>query len=314
MADVLYYVIPCYNEEDVLPLTAPVFVQKLKSLIAAGVVAEESRVLFVNDGSKDRTWELIKEIHAREPLALGVDLARNGGEKNALLAGMYYAAERADCMITMDSDLQDDIDASDEMLREYYNGNDLVLGVRNQRKDDPLSERFFSASFYLMMKIFRTGLVSQHSNFRLMSRRAVKMLRSYGNIPYFLPAVASTMPLPRATVTHARAARKAGKSHYNYKSKIRLALDSVLVHSRLLPWLALAGLCLCALAALAGLILLIVFGAKDHVFSGWSFVLCFGGAMGALGFFVMGAWLARVGLYRSFADHTAPPDVREETK
>ena len=182
MADVLYYVIPCYNEEDVLPLTAPVFVQKLKSLIAAGVVAEESRVLFVNDGSKDRTWELIKEIHAREPLALGVDLARNGGEKNALLAGMYYAAERADCMITMDSDLQDDIDASDEMLREYYNGNDLVLGVRNQRKDDPLSERFFSASFYLMMKIFRTGLVSQHSNFRLMSRKAVEMLKSYGNI------------------------------------------------------------------------------------------------------------------------------------
>ncbi len=314
MADTLYFVIPCYKEEEVLPSTGPVFVRKLKALINCGLANENSRVLFVNDGSPDNTWDLIKALHEKEPLAVGVDLARNGGEKNALLAGMFYAVQRADVVITMDSDLQDDIDATDEMLRQYYNGHDLVLGVRSERKDDPFSERFFSAGFYLMMKLFRTGLVSQHSNFRLMSRRAVLALKAYEHVPYFLPAVASTLPFPKTAVTHARAARKAGKSHYNYKSKIRLAVDSVLVHSTVLPQISLAGLILCLLAALAGFILLIVFGVKDHIFSGWSFVLCLGGALGALGFFVLAAWLRRIGMYRDFAERFAPPEVREETK
>ena len=313
MPDTLYFVVPCYKEEEVLPLTGPVFVRKLKALIGCGLVNENSRVLFVNDGSPDCTWELIQDLAAREPLAVGIDLVKNGGEKNALLAGMFYAVRFADCVITMDSDLQDDIDAADAMLKKYYEGNDLVLGVRNERKDDPLSERFFSAAFYLMMRIFRTGLQSQHSNFRLMSRRAVEALQAYEHIPYFLPAVASTLPFPKTTVEHARAARKAGKSHYNYKSKIRLAVDSVLVHSPVLPWIAFAGLCLCGLAALAGLILLIVFCVRDGAFSGWSFVLCLGGALGALGFFVLTAWLRRIGMYRDFAERFDPPAVREAT-
>ncbi len=313
MPDTLYFVIPCYKEEEGLPLTGPVFVQKLKTLIGQGIVSEKSRVLFVNDGSPDRTWELIKDLHAREPLAVGIDLSKNSGEKNALLAGMFYAVQFADCVITMDSDLQDDIDATDKMLAKYYEGNDLVLGVRSERKDDPLSERFFSAGFYLMMTLFRTGLQPQHSNFRLMSRRAVEALKAYEHIPFFLPAVASTLPFPKTTVTHARAARKAGKSHYNYKSKIRLAVDSVLVHSPVLPWVAFAGLCLCGLAALAGFILLIVFAAKGGGFSGWSFVLFLGGALGALGFFVLSAWLRRIGMCRDFAERFAPPAVREET-
>lgn len=314
MPDILYFVIPCYKEEEVLPLTGPVFVRKLKALIESGLADEKSRVLFVNDGSPDNTWELIRALHEAEPLAVGIDLTRNSGEKFALLAGMFYAVRYADVVITMDSDLQDDIDAADEMLRQYYNGSDLVLGVRNDRSDDPLSERFFSASFYLMMRMFGTGLTPQHSNFRLMSRRAVEALKAYEHIPYFLPAVCSTLPFPKTTVAHARAARKAGKSHYNYKSKIRLAVDSVLVHSTVLLWLALAGLGLCAAAALAGLILLIVFGVKGGIFSGWSFVLCLGGALGALGFFILTAWFRRIGMYRDFAERFSPPGVREETK
>jgi len=313
MADVLYFVIPCYKEEEVLPLTGPVFVSKLKALIACGLVSENSRVLFVNDGSPDSTWELIKELHSKEPLAIGINLSKNSGEKFALLAGMFYAVQFADCVITMDSDLQDDINAADKMLREYYNGNDLVLGVRSERKDDPLSERFFSACFYLMMRIFRTGLVSQHSNFRLMSRRAVEALKGYEHIPYFLPAAASTLPFKKTTVSHARAARKAGKSNYNYKSKIRLAVDSLIVHSALLPWLSLLGLILCALAAVSGIILMIVFGVKDGVFSGWSFVLFIGGVLGALGFAVIGMWLRRIGMYRDFAEEYVPAGISEET-
>ena len=185
--------------------------------------------------------------------------------------------------------------------------------VRSSREEDPLSERFFSGAFYLMMTLFRTGLQPQHSNFRLMSKRAVEALKAYEPIPYFLPAVASTLPFPKTTVSHARAARVAGKSNYNYKSKIRLALDSVLVHSPVLPWLGFAGLCLCLLAALAGLVLLIVFGARDGVFSGWSFVLFIGGALGALGFGIMSVWLARLGLYKSYAQKGGVSPVREET-
>ncbi len=314
MADTLYYVVPCYKEEDVLPVTGPVFLQKLRSLIGSGLVSEKSRVLFVNDGSPDRTWELIKGLCEKDPLASGIDLERNSGEKFALLAGMYYAAERADCVITIDSDLQDDIDVSEQMLKQYYEGSDLVLGVRSERGDDPLSERFFSGCFYLMMRLCRTGLVSEHSNFRLMSRKAINALKAYEHIPFFLPAVASTLPLPKTTVTHKRSSRRAGKSKYNYKSKIRLAVDAVLVHSPMLPRLAFAGLCLCAAAAVAGLALLILFGVRDASFSGWSFVLALGGVLGALGFAVLTAWLKRIGVCRSFAASYRPVRVREETE
>ena len=313
MAATLYYVVPCYIEEEVLPVTGPVFTAKLRDLIQKGLVSEDSRVLFVNDGSPDCTWELIKELHEKDPLAIGIDLAHNSGEKFALLAGMYYAAERADCVITIDSDLQDDIDVSEEMLKKYYEGNDLVLGVRSERKDDPFSERFFSSCFYLMMRLFRTGQVDQHSNFRLISKKAIQMLKNYEQIPYFLPAAASTLPLPKTTVSHKRAARQAGKSKYNYKKKIRLAVDAVLVHSPVLPWLAGAGLCLCGAAALAGLIMLTVFAVRDGLFSGWSFVLLLGGALGALGFAVLGAWLTRIGMYRAFAPAFRPAPVKEET-
>ncbi|MBQ6023240.1 MAG: glycosyltransferase family 2 protein [Clostridia bacterium] len=313
MADTLYFVIPCYKEEEVLPLTAPVFVRKLRALIAAGLVSENSRVLFVNDGSPDRTWETICAQHSADPLAIGIDLEKNSGEKNALLAGMYYAAERADFVITMDCDLQDDIEAADEMIRRYYEGNDLVLGVRSERGDDPLSQRFFSAAFYFMMRVMRTGLVSQHSNFRLMSRRAVEALHAYDAVPYFLPAAASTLPFPKTTVSHARAARPAGESKYNYKSLTRLAVDAVLVHSALLPRLAIAGACLCTAAFIAGAILLLVFGLRGQGFSGWAFVLTLGGALGALGFAVMGAWLARLGLYKTYAQKSGISRVRAET-
>ncbi len=313
MSATLYYVVPCYKEEEVLPVTGPVFVEKLKILIEKGLVSENSRVLFVNDGSPDCTWQLIKDLHAKEPLAIGIDLAKNSGEKNALLAGMFYAAARADCVITIDSDLQDDINVSETMLQKYYEGNDLVLGVRNDRADDPLSERFFSGCFYLMMKIFRTGQQNQHSNFRLMSRRAIEALKAYDHIPYFLPAVASTLPFPKTTVEHKRFRREVGKSKYNYKNKIKLAVDAVLVHSPVLPCLALAGLILCGLAALAGLILTVVYGVKYGEFSGWAFVLLLGGALGALGFAVVGAWLTQMGLYISHANRYAPAAVREET-
>ncbi len=313
MSATLYYVVPCYKEEDVLPATGPVFVEKLRDLIRRGLVSEDSRVLFVNDGSPDCTWELIRGLHEKDPLAVGIDLEKNSGEKNALLAGMYYAAARADCVITIDSDLQDDINVSEIMLQKFGEGFDLVLGVRNDRADDPFSERFFSGCFYLMMRLFRTGQQSQHSNFRLMSRRAVEALKAYDHIPYFLPAVASTLPFPKTTVEHKRFKREEGESKYNYKSKIKLAVDAVLVHSPVLPWLALAGLILCGLAALAGLAVTVVSAVKNGVFSGWSFVLLLGGALGALGFAVVGAWLRRMGLYVSHANRYAPAAVREET-
>ncbi|MBQ7639222.1 MAG: glycosyltransferase family 2 protein [Clostridia bacterium] len=313
MVPTLYFVVPCYNEEEVLPLTGPVFAEKLKAFIDNGEVSENSRVLFVNDGSRDKTWDLILDLHSRYPLVTGIDLEENCGEKNALIAGMYHASRFADCVITMDCDLQDDVEVTGEMLEKYKNGNDLVLGVRDRREDDPFSERFCSAGFYLMMRLLRTGLVKQHSNFRLMSKRAIDALRPYEQIPYFLPAVASNLPFPKTTVSHARAARRAGHSKYNYKSRLRLALDSALVHSPVLPAASWTGLFLCAAAAVAGLVLLLVFGLRDGVFSGWAFVLFTGGALGSLGFAVMSVWLTRLGLYKTYAQKKHIPGIKSKT-
>ena len=174
MADILYIVVPCYNEEEVLPETSRRLRAKLEGLMAAGKISERSRVLFVNDGSRDRTWELITRLHGGCPLFCGADLSRNRGHQNALLAGLMTAKERCDMAISMDADLQDDIDAVDAMVEQYYAGCDVVYGVRSSRKKDTFFKRFTAEGFYHVMNALGADIVFNHADYRLMSRRALE--------------------------------------------------------------------------------------------------------------------------------------------
>ena len=233
MVPSLYFVIPCYYDEDVLPYTVPTVLEQVNGLVEKGAISAQSRVILVNDGSTDRTWELIKRYSLENERLSGVNLERNFGEQNALIAGMSVC-EKADCVISIDSDLQDDVSVTEEMLDRFAAGADVVLGVRTDRPEDSVSERFFSGAFYAAMTVFGTGLVRGHSNFRLLSRRAVDMLLSQKDRSYFLPARVCSLGLPTATVKYIRIARKAGVSGYSFKRKLRLGTDALLLHSRIL--------------------------------------------------------------------------------
>ncbi len=237
MFDKLFIVVPCYFDEDVLPITAPLIYEKLKALIAGGQISAQSGLVMINDGSTDRTWQVIKRLQNDIPCLCGVDLVENVGEQNALLAGMTHAVSLgADCVITMDSDLQDDIGAVKPMIEKYLQGNDLVLGVRCSREQDPLSERFFSGSFYFLMRLLRTGLVKEHANYRLMSRKAIAALSERLGRRFYLPVEVCGIDLPRATVEHVRFPRAAGESGYNFRKKLGLAVKAIECHANVPPF------------------------------------------------------------------------------
>ena len=237
MVPILYFVVPCYKDETVIPITAPVFLKKLDELTENGMIADKSRLLLLNDCSPDGTWEALCALQETHPRVTVVNLAENVGEENALIAGMELAvAEGADCVITMDSDLQDDIETATPLIKKYLGGNDLVLGVRSSRAQDPLSERFFSGAFYFLMRFLRTGLVKEHSNYRLMSRRAVVALSGRLTRRFYLPVEICDIDLPRATVEYVRLPRTIGKSGYSFIRKTGLAIKAITCHAKGLPF------------------------------------------------------------------------------
>ena len=232
MPPCLYFVVPCYNDADVLPQSAPVFEEKLRALIGGGAVSADSRLLLVNDGSADRTWETILALKKRYPALIALDLAANTGEQNALLAGMGYAQSRADCIITMDSDLQDDINAVDDMLKAFSSGAEIVYGVKNNRKSDGLLQRIGAGLFYGLMRLCGTGLIPEHANYRLCSRAAAEALRERYDPSLYLPCVASGLGLPGAVVYYTRLPRQAGTSAYTFFRRARLAAGALRAHAR----------------------------------------------------------------------------------
>ena len=186
---ILWIVIPCYNEEQVLPITAPLFLKKINDLSAAGLVSEKSRVLFVNDGSKDETWNIIEDLHAQDPLFLGLKLSRNKGHQNALLAGLMTAKEYADVTISMDADLQDDVHVIEKFMDKYYEGCDIVYGVRSSRKKDTFFKKFTAQSFYRLMMAMGVDIVYNHADCRLMSKRSLYDLEQFKEVNLFLRGI-----------------------------------------------------------------------------------------------------------------------------
>ena len=223
----LYVVVPCYKEEDVLPETAKRLKEKLTALIAQGKISPRSRILFVNDGSKDRTWPIIEELHARDRIFSGVNLSRNRGHQNALLAGLMTAVQHADMMVSMDADLQDDVDAMDRMIDAYHEGYDVVYGVRSSRKTDSFFKRFTAESFYKLMKAMGVDIVFNHADYRLMSRRAVEGLADFKEVNLFLRGIVPQIGYSWTTVEYERAKRFAGESKYPLKKMLSFAFDGI---------------------------------------------------------------------------------------
>jgi len=227
MTPILYIVIPCYNEQAVLPVTAPQFLNKLKSLAAAGKISEDSRVLFVNDGSRDETWKIIKDLSKQDPHYLGISQSRNRGHQNAVLAGLLEARDRCDITISIDCDGQDDINAMDEMVDAYLEGYDVVYGVRSSRETDSFFKRFTAQSFYKLLSAMGAEVVYNHADYRLMSARVLKEFANFKEVNLYLRGLVPLVGFQSTTVSYSRAERIAGESHYPLKKMLGLAIDGI---------------------------------------------------------------------------------------
>lgn len=227
MFKTLYLVIACFNEEDVLPETAKHLSEKINMMIGCKLVDKNSKVVFVDDGSKDKTWEIIKQLHKENELFSGISLAHNSGEQNAYIAGMMTVKNYADMVITMDADLQDDINAIDEMVIEYYKGNDIVYGVRSARTKDSTFKRFTAKVFYKVMKMLGTELIPDHSQYRLMSRRAIEALSGFSEVNLFLPALIPMLGYKNSIVYYERKERFAGKTKYSTGKMLSIAVEAI---------------------------------------------------------------------------------------
>lgn len=227
MADTLYIVVPCYNEEEVLPVTAEKLKEKTEQLKADGAISQNSRILFVDDGSSDKTWQIISELHKKDKLYQGVKLSHNRGHQNALLAGLYTAAQYADATVSMDADLQDDIDAIDEMLKCYANGADVVYGVRSKRDKDSFFKRATAEEFYKIMQKMGAEVVFNHADFRLMSKRAIEGLKQFKEVNLFLRGIVPMLGYKTDKVYFERKERFAGKSKYPINKMLSLAIDGI---------------------------------------------------------------------------------------
>mgnify|MGYP000492012349 FL=1 len=227
MTPVLYIVIPCYNEEEVLPITAPMFLAKLSELAAAGKISGESRVLFVNDGSKDRTWDIIKELSRSDEHYIGICQSRNRGHQNAVLAGLMEAKDRCDITISIDCDGQDDINAMDKMVDAYLDGCEVVYGVRSSRETDTFFKRFTAQSFYKFLAMMGAEVVYNHADYRLISARVLKEFANFKEVNLFLRGMVPLVGFKSTSVSYSRAERIAGESHYPLSKMISLAVDGI---------------------------------------------------------------------------------------
>ena len=220
-------VVPCYNEEDALPVTGPKFVEHLRKMVAEGQVDKDSKVVFVNDGSKDSTWEVIKKLHDENKEVVGLNLAHNRGHQNALMAGLMYAKDHGDVAISIDADLQQDINAMGLFIEEYKKGCDVVFGVRNSRDTDSFFKRTTGGAFYKFSKWLGCDLYENSADYRLMSSKALEALSEYGEVNLFLRGIIPTLGFKTSVVYFDVSPRMQGESKYSLRMMIKLALDGI---------------------------------------------------------------------------------------
>lgn len=223
----LYLAVPCYNEEEILEDTTNKLICKMQSLIDSGKISHDSRIMYIDDGSKDNTWKIIESLHNEHELVIGLKMSRNRGHQNALYGGLMVAKKYADAVISIDADLQDDINAFDEMLEKYENGCDIVYGVRSKRKTDTFFKRFTAEGFYKILRLLGAEVVFNHADYRLMSKRALDEFENFGEVNLFLRGMVPMIGFKTDTVEYERLERLAGESKYPLKKMLALAWQGV---------------------------------------------------------------------------------------
>ena len=294
---VLYIVIPCYNEQEVLPVTSGMFLEKINSLIAKGRVAPESRVVFVNDGSKDNTWNIIQELANSDEHFEGVCLSRNRGHQNALLGGLMTVKDRCDITISIDCDGQDDINAMDAMVDAYWDGCEVVYGVRSKRDTDTFFKRFTAEGFYKLMNWMGAQVVFNHADYRLMSSRVLNEFANFKEVNIFLRGMVPLVGFKSTSVYYERAERIAGESHYPLKKMLALAFDGITSLS-VKPIRLITGFgALISVISFVGVIWAVVEAILGSTVAGWASttsIVCFMGGIQLLCLGVIGEYIGKI--------------------
>ncbi|MBS5322893.1 MAG: glycosyltransferase family 2 protein [Lachnospiraceae bacterium] len=293
----LYIIIPCYNEEKVLPITAPMFLKKIEQLTEMREISEDSRILFVNDGSKDDTWSLIKKLSVEDCHYIGISQSRNRGHQNAVLAGLMEAKDVADITISIDCDGQDDINAMDEMIQAYKNGAEVVYGVRSKRDTDTFFKRFTAESFYRLMNWMGAEVVFNHADYRLISSRVLQEFAGFKEVNIFLRGMVPLVGFNSTSVYYERHERIAGESHYPLKKMLALAFDGITSLSvkpiRLITGFG-AGISILGFIAMIWAITMEIAG---NTVTGWASmvcIVCFLGGIQLLSLGIIGEYIGKI--------------------
>lgn len=313
MEPILFLVIPCYNEEEVLPETNRCVGDKLGRMITDGVVSGKSRILYVNDGSRDRTWDIIQELYRQDEYVTGITLSRNKGHQNALLAGLMTAKEHADIVISMDADLQDDVEVLDKFVEEYKKGNDIVYGVRKSRKKDTAFKRCTALSFYKLMRLFGVDMVYNHADYRLMSKRALDGLERFREVNLFLRGIVPMIGYASSTVEYDRGERVAGESKYPLRKMFRFAIEGITSCSvKPIRMITAMGL-LVSFLSVVYLIYILIGNAMGYTIKGWTTVMVVMLILGGFQIFsigIVGEYISKI--YLEVKDR--PRYIIEDTK
>ena len=294
---ILYIVIPCYNEEKVLPITSGMFLEKINTLAAAGKISPESRVLFVNDGSKDNTWNIITELAAKDEHYIGISQSRNRGHQNAVLAGLMEAKDKCDITISIDCDGQDDINAMDEMVDAYRDGCEVVYGVRSRRDTDTFFKRFTAEGFYHLMNFLGADIVFNHADYRLISSRALQEFANFKEVNIFLRGMVPLVGFKSTSVYYERHERLAGESHYPLKKMLALAFDGITSLS-VKPIRFITGLGLIfSVLSFVGVLWAVIASILGRTVAGWAStmcIVCFMGGVQLLCLGVIGEYIGKI--------------------
>lgn len=293
----LYLVIPCYNEEQVLPVTAPRFLEKIKAMEGNGLINGESRILFVDDGSSDSTWSIVTALSSRDHRFQGIRQSRNRGHQNAVLAGLMEARSKADIVISVDCDGQDDFDAMDAMVDKYYDGYDVVYGVRSSRESDTFFKRFTAESFYRILNALGAETIYNHADYRLTSKRVLNAFADFHEVNLYLRGLFPLVGFPSTTVEYERHERMAGSSHYPLAKMLSLAFNGITSLS-IKPIRLITGLgAFVSLISFIGVIWVICKVASGDTVSGWAStacILCFVSGVQLLSLGVIGEYVGKI--------------------
>lgn len=297
MKPILYIVIPCYNEEEVLPITCDMFLNKVNELVKIDKISDDSRILFVNDGSKDKTWDIISNLSKKDKHYIGISQSRNRGHQNAVLAGLMEAKDNCDITISIDCDGQDDINAMDQMIDEYLKGSEIVYGVRSKRETDTFFKRFTAEGFYKLLNWMGAEVVFNHADYRLVSSRVLQEFKNYKEVNIFLRGMFPLVGFKSTSVYYERHERIAGESHYPLKKMLALAFDGITSLS-IKPIRMITGLgTFIAILSFVGVIWSFIMAIIGKTVAGWASmtsIICFIGGVQLICMGVLGEYIGKI--------------------